>query len=98
LYFSSKFKIRSWVSIVVLLGAGIATSWTATVRFPVEAREFSLLRRVQTYSGAHPASYPMGTGGSFPGVKRLGSKNDRSPLPGVEVMNGGAIPPLPDTS
>jgi hypothetical protein len=24
-------------------------------------------RHVQTGSGAHPASYPMGTGGSFPG-------------------------------
>jgi hypothetical protein len=25
---------------------------------------------VETSSGAHPASYPMGTGGPFPGVKR----------------------------
>jgi hypothetical protein len=24
---------------------------------------------VQTDTGAHPASYPMGTGGSFPGAK-----------------------------
>jgi hypothetical protein len=30
---------------------------------------FSLLHVVQTDSGVHPASYPMGTGGSFSGVK-----------------------------
>jgi hypothetical protein len=34
---------------------------------------------VQTGSGAHPASYPMATGGSFPGLKRLGREADRSP-------------------
>jgi hypothetical protein len=39
------------------------------VRFPVRARIFSLLLRVQPGSGAHPASYPMGTESSFPGVK-----------------------------
>jgi len=30
---------------------------------------FSLHCHVQSGSGAHPASYPMGTGGSFPGGK-----------------------------
>jgi hypothetical protein len=29
-------------------------------------QDFSLLHIVQTGSAAHPASYPMGTGGSFP--------------------------------
>jgi hypothetical protein len=29
--------------------------------------EFSLLHLVQADSGAHPGSYPMGIGGSFPG-------------------------------
>jgi hypothetical protein len=33
------------------------------------AIEFSLLRSVQTGSGAHQASYAMDTGGSFPGGK-----------------------------
>jgi hypothetical protein len=32
-------------------------------------QEFSLLHVVQTGSGAHPVSYPMGTGGSYPGGK-----------------------------
>jgi hypothetical protein len=31
----------------------------------------SLLRSFPTGSGAHPASYPMDTGGSLSGVKRL---------------------------
>jgi hypothetical protein len=30
---------------------------------------FSLRHRVQIGSGAHPASYPMGAGGSLPGVQ-----------------------------
>jgi hypothetical protein len=39
------------------------------VRFPVGVANFSLHHRVQTGSGAHPASYPMGTRCSFPGCK-----------------------------
>jgi hypothetical protein len=42
------------------------------VRFPVGAGNFSLHHRVQTGSGAHPASYPMGTGGSFTRGKAAG--------------------------
>jgi hypothetical protein len=38
----------------------------------------SLLQSVQTGSGAHPASYPIGTGDSFPGVKRPGREADYS--------------------
>jgi hypothetical protein len=40
------------------------------VRFPVGAGNFSLHHHVQNGSEAHPASYPMGTRGFFPGVKR----------------------------
>jgi hypothetical protein len=39
------------------------------VRFPAGAGNFSLHHRVQNGSGAHPASYPVGTGVSFPGSK-----------------------------
>jgi hypothetical protein len=39
------------------------------VRFPVGAKDFSCILCVQTGSGAHPASCPMGTGGPFPGGK-----------------------------
>jgi hypothetical protein len=37
------------------------------VRSPTEAEDFSSNPCVQTGSEAHPASYPMGTGGPFPG-------------------------------
>jgi hypothetical protein len=43
------------------------------VRFPVGAGNFSLHHRVQNGSGAYPASYPMGTKGSFPGGKAAGA-------------------------
>jgi hypothetical protein len=50
-----------------------------TVRFPVGASEFSLLHSVQTVSEAHPASYPEGTWGFSPELKRLGHQADQSP-------------------
>jgi hypothetical protein len=39
------------------------------VRSPAEAKDFSSILCVQTGSGAHPASCPVGTGGLFPGGK-----------------------------
>jgi hypothetical protein len=39
------------------------------VLFPAGAGNFSLHYHVQNGSGAHPASYPMGTGDSFLGSK-----------------------------
>jgi hypothetical protein len=47
------------------------------VRLPAGAGNFSL-HRVRNGSGAHPASYPMGTRGSFPGVKAAGRETDHS--------------------
>jgi hypothetical protein len=35
--------------------------------------DFSLLHSVQTGFGAHPASYTIGTGGSFSGGKAAGA-------------------------
>jgi hypothetical protein len=43
------------------------------VRFPEGAGNFSLHHRVQNGSGAHPASYQMGTRGSFLGGKAAGA-------------------------
>jgi hypothetical protein len=48
-------------------------------RFPAGAGNFSLHHRVQNGSGAHPASYPMATRGSFPGCKATGREADHSP-------------------
>jgi hypothetical protein len=42
-----------------------AMGWMAKVRFPA-VQDFSLLHSVHTDSGAHPVSYAMGTGSSFP--------------------------------
>jgi hypothetical protein len=52
---------------------------------------FSLLRRVQVGYGAHPASYPIGTGGSCPEVKRPVCETDHSPPYGAEVKNSGVF-------
>jgi hypothetical protein len=43
------------------------------VIFPTEAGNFALHRRVQNGSGAHPASYLMGTRGPFPSGKVAGA-------------------------
>jgi hypothetical protein len=43
------------------------------VGFDAGAGDFSLRHRVQTGSEAHPASYTMSTGGSFPGDEAAGA-------------------------
>jgi hypothetical protein len=59
------------------------------VRSPTGAEDFSSSPCVQTGSGAHPASYPVGTGGSFPGGKaRPGRDADHSPPSSAEVKYG----------
>jgi hypothetical protein len=58
------------------------------VRSPAGAKDFSSSLCVQTGSGAHPASCPMGTGGPFTGSKaRPGRDADNSPLSIAEVEN-----------
>jgi hypothetical protein len=50
------------------------------VRSSAEVKDFSSILCVQTGSGAHPASCPMGTGGPFPrGKARPGRDADHSP-------------------
>jgi hypothetical protein len=51
----------------------IATSWKAGVRFPARATNIFLFHSVQSGFGAHPAFYPVGTWGSFPGGKVAGA-------------------------
>jgi hypothetical protein len=55
-------------SVGIALGYGVDDRGSK-VRFPVRAGNFSLHHLVQNGSGAHPASYPMGSRGSFPGDK-----------------------------
>jgi hypothetical protein len=55
------------------------------VRLPAEARNVSLHLHVQTGSGAHPASCPVGTGGCFSGGKAAGAEDDHSPPSSADV-------------
>jgi len=59
--------------------------WGFRVRFPVGAGNFSLHHCVQKGSGAHPASYPMGTSGSFPGGTAARGRADHSPPSSAKV-------------
>jgi hypothetical protein len=60
--------------------------WAAGVRSPTEAEDFSSSLCIQTGSEAHPASYTVGTGGSFPGGKaQPGCDADHSPPSSAEV-------------
>jgi hypothetical protein len=69
--FSNQQSRRVYSSVGIALGYGL-DDWDSRVRFSAEAGNFSLPHRVQNGSGAHPASYPMGTRGCFPGSKAAG--------------------------
>jgi hypothetical protein len=71
-------------SVGIALGYGLEDRGPR-VRFPAGAGNFSLHHRVQTGSRAYPASYPMGTRGPFPGVKRPGREADHSPPSNAEI-------------
>jgi hypothetical protein len=58
------------VGIATRLRAGDGSS---RVRFPAGAGMFSLHHRLQTGSGTHPASYPVGNRGSIPVGKAAGA-------------------------
>jgi hypothetical protein len=59
-------------SVNIVLGYGL-DNWGSRFQFPVGAGKFSLHYHTQSGSGTHPASYPMGTRGSFPGGKAAGA-------------------------
>jgi len=62
------------------------------------SENYSLCHHVQTGTGAHPATYAVGTGGFPPGVDRPGRRADNSPDIMQRLRMRGAIPPLPNTS
>jgi hypothetical protein len=76
----------------------VLITWMAGIQFMAGARDFSLLHRIQTGLGAHPASYYCVPGVVSPGVKWLGREADHSPLSSIKVKHGGAIPLLPMSS
>jgi hypothetical protein len=70
---------------------GIATGYGlddrgSGIRFPAGTGNVFPFHRVQTGPGAHPTSYPIGTGFSFPGEKEVGREADLYP-PSAEVKN-----------
>jgi hypothetical protein len=82
-------------SVGIATGYGLGGRETG-VRFPAEARDCcSLFHSVQTGSGAHPASYTIGTGALSPGGKRQWREADHSPASSAVVKNNGAIPLFP---
>jgi hypothetical protein len=69
----------------IATGYGLDVPREVGVQVPVGSKIFSLLHLVQTGFEVHPASYPMGTGGTFPGIKRPGREADHSPPASAEV-------------
>jgi hypothetical protein len=59
-------------SVGIVLGYGLDDRGSR-VPFPAGSGNFSLHHRVQNGSGAQPATYPMGTRGSFLGGKAAGA-------------------------
>jgi hypothetical protein len=59
-------------SVNIVLGYGVDDQGSR-VQFLAGAGNFSLHHCLQNGSGAHPASYAMGTRGSFPGGKAAGA-------------------------
>jgi hypothetical protein len=81
-------EIAQWYS------AGLRAGWSG-LQVLGGAGDFCLHHRIQTGSGAHPASYPIGAKGSFPGVKRPGREADHSLQPSAEVKNAWSYTSTP---
>jgi hypothetical protein len=78
-HYEELFKYKTLFSLLmstvgIALGYGLDDR-VSRVRFPVGTGNFSPHHRVQNGTGAHPASNPMGTRGSFPGGKAAGERS-----------------------
>jgi hypothetical protein len=67
-YFFLLDKHQTGAEIAQCNSAGVRAGWSG-VRVLAGAGNFSLHHFIQAGSVVHPASYPMGTGGAFPGGK-----------------------------
>jgi hypothetical protein len=70
-----------------------ATDWTAVAIFLGRVTDCSLFYSVESGSGAHRTSYPMGTEDSFKGLKQPVREASHS-TPSAEVKNYEAMHPL----
>jgi hypothetical protein len=82
-----RFKIDTTISDVVFQHLSYLSVYNNFLR--------SLLDVVQTGSGAHPASYTIGTDALFPGVKRPRREADHSPPVSAEVKNTWVYTSIP---
>jgi hypothetical protein len=71
-------------SVGIALGCGLDNRGSR-VQVLAGAGNFSLHHYVQNGSGAHPASYPMGTRALSLGIKQWGCEAGHSPPSSVEV-------------
>jgi hypothetical protein len=93
-YIGHIFIILGDSSVGIALGYGLDDRGSR-VRFPERAGNFSPHHRVQNGSGAHPASYLVGSRDSFPRVKRPGREADHSHPSSAEVKNAWSYTPTP---
>ena len=78
----------------VSIWTGLRPGWSG-VRIPLGGKDFYLLQNVLTVSGAHPASYSVGTGVLSQGSSSRGV-NLITYLHSVSRLRvNGAIPPVP---
>jgi hypothetical protein len=72
------------------------SDWAGRLGFDSrQGQKFALRHIVQIGSGAHPASYPMGTGGFFPGGKAIGVKLTAHFQLGTRLKTCGVVSALP---
>jgi hypothetical protein len=69
LFFFPFFIVKSWDSSVNIATSYRLDDWMIGVWFLAGAGNFCPWHCIQTGSGAHPTSYPVGIGSSFPGCK-----------------------------
>jgi hypothetical protein len=82
---------------------GIATGYglddrQVTLPSPCKVKNFRLSMSSRPAPRVHPTSYPMGTGDSFPGVKRPGRDAGHHLYLVPRSRKSGSIHPLPHTS
>jgi hypothetical protein len=97
LYYSSDVEckniITSTSSVGIETGYGLDHQGLG-IQFLAGAGSFSLLHSAQTSSGAYPASYPMGTGTSFPRGK-VSRARSWPPHPSAKVKNAWCCTSIP---
>jgi hypothetical protein len=81
-------------SVGIALGYGLDDR-DSMISFPEGAGNFSSHHRVLNGAGAHPASHPRGTRGSFPEIKRPGLEAGHSPPSRAKVENAWSYTSTP---